>query len=100
MSQKPETVFRQKVTKWLEANLPGSWFESIQQIAIRGTPDLLGCVRGRFVALELKASETSPVQELQKLKLERIASAGGVALLVYPENWESVKNTLMGLRGH
>jgi hypothetical protein len=100
VARKPETVFRSKVFTWLAIHLPGAWFESIQQIAIGGTPDILGCVRGRFVALEIKAEEKSPVSELQKLKLERIASAGGTALVVHPQNWTDVQKTLLGLRGY
>ncbi len=90
--QKPETVFRAKLRPKLEA-IPGSFWESIQQKTIIGTPDILGCVRGRFVALELKSSG-GKVSELQKLKLERIAACGGIAMVVSPENAEQVLREL------
>jgi hypothetical protein len=96
VSQKPETVFRRKLQKKLD-QLPKSWFESIQQKTISGTPDILGCVAGRFVALELKADEKSPISALQELKLERIREAGGVGLVVHPGNAEVAMKLLWGL---
>jgi hypothetical protein len=83
--KKPETRFRERFVKKLK-KLPNTHFFSIQQVAIRGVPDLLGLVDGRFVALELKASSKANVTELQKIALQKIAAAGGIARVVYPEN--------------
>lgn len=83
MSQKPETIFRQKFRAKLE-KIPNCWWESIQQKTIGGTPDLIGCVAGFFVALELKARDVDHPSPLQRLKLDRIASAGGMGLVVSP----------------
>ena len=96
MPQKPETRFRMKVDKRLD-ELPNSWFESIQQKTIQGTPDKLGCVNGYFVALELKATATSYVSPLQLLKLDRIRAAGGYAALVHPDNLDEVMAKLFEL---
>lgn len=96
MSQKPETVFRQKVQKALD-KIPHAWFESIQQKAIGGTPDILGCVNGFFVALELKADTKSTVSKLQEYKLKQIANANGLGFVVNPSNWLSTLELLHGL---
>jgi hypothetical protein len=48
------------------------------------------CIHGVFVALELKASASDKPTELQKYNLGRISQAKGIALLVYPENWDEV----------
>lgn len=85
MAQKPETVFRQKFRAKLD-KIPNCWFESIQQKSISGTPDLLGCVNGFFVGLELKSTDEEKASKLQELKLARIAQAGGMGLLVSPGN--------------
>lgn len=74
--------------------IPGSWWEKIQQKSIRGTPDILGCVQGKFVALELKKDSKANIDELQKYKLEQISKAGGLSAIVYPENWEKVYSIL------
>jgi len=99
VARKPETAFRAKAYRWIDSNLPGCWYESIQQVAIRGSPDTILCIRGRFVAIELKASSNAPITEMQKLKLERIERAGGVALVVHPENWTTVQAILLKLNG-
>lgn len=97
MSKKPENVFRAKFDSRIKAANLG-WFESIQQQAIEGTPDKLGCVNGHFVALEFKASIDAKVSELQKLKLARITENGGHAFLVYPENQDEVFFKLVQLK--
>ena len=96
MSQKPETKFRAKVRAKLDL-LPNSWFESIQQRAIRGTPDILGCINGFFVALELKATATSSITALQEHKLKGIGRAGGVAYVIHPDNFDSAYALLQHL---
>lgn len=97
MSQKEETKFRARIRPHLD-DLPNSWWESIQQKAIRGTPDILGVVNGYFIALELKTS-LGKIDPLQAHKLSGIVSAGGYAYIVTPDNWESVFNKLQKLAG-
>lgn len=94
-----ETKFKIKVRKALET-LPATWIVKTQQVAIRGTPDLLACVSGRFVALELKRSEDAEVAELQKYNIAKIRKAGGIAYLVDPANWEEVFKHLESLARH
>lgn len=88
MSQKPETIFRQKVVRDL-TTLPDTAIFSIQQRTIVGDPDLILCIRGRFVALELK-SEHGKLSKLQEYKLEKIRKAGGLAFVVFPDDWDDV----------
>jgi hypothetical protein len=86
VAKKPETLFKEKVQKDLK-KLPNTWCEKIQQVCIRGTPDLLCCIAGKFVAIELKASSSEVPDALQDHKLQSIANADGMALVVNPENW-------------
>lgn len=41
-----------------------------------GTPDILACYRGRFVAVEVKRPGQVPT-EIQRFRLKQIAGAGG-----------------------
>lgn len=66
--------------------IPGVWAEKISQRSLRGTPDILACVAGRFVAIELKKAEDEEPDTLQGLKLSRIKDCGGMAMVAYPEN--------------
>jgi hypothetical protein len=96
MPQKPETKFRAAVDRDL-AKLRNGWFESIQQKAIQGTPDKLGCINGHFIGIELKANGHNQPTALQDLKLKKIAQAGGIALLAHPDNWAETFQLLQHL---
>jgi penicillin-binding protein-related factor A (putative recombinase) len=82
-----ETAFKIKIMKKLRS-LEGIWFVKTQQVAIRGTPDILGCFRGRFFAIELKRDLTSKISELQRYNLKMIKKAGGLGFVWCPENYE------------
>lgn len=89
MAQKRETSFKEKVRKDLE-RLGNCWFVKIQQVGIRGTPDILACIGGYFIALELKADAESNISRLQIYELEKIKKAHGRAFIVEPKNWKTV----------
>lgn len=91
-----ETVFKKKVMSFLKT-LPLTWFVKIQQVALRGTPDILACINGVFIALELKASNESPISLLQEFNLASIKKAGGVGLVVTPETWFTDRQVLASL---
>jgi len=59
-------------------------------------PDILCCINGHFVGLELKAIGGKP-SELQLWNLDRIDRAGGLGLLVDPINWEEIRKGLLVL---
>lgn len=56
-----------------------------------GVSDLLFCVRGRFVAIELKIDNNTPT-DLQKQFLEDVERAGGIVGVAY--TWGEVKTIL------
>ena len=61
-----------------------------------GTPDILACVNGYFLAIEVKAQDGKP-SELQLVKVEAIRKAGGLAYIVYPSGWSKLKDIIDGL---
>lgn len=61
-----------------------------------GTPDILACVNGYFLAIEVKAQNGVP-SELQLAKIAEIRKAGGFAYVVYPSGWEQLKDIIHGL---
>lgn len=92
----PETLFKQRVMRDLR-EMPGVWLVKTQQVAVRGIPDLLVCIHGRFVALELKRSEEAAIDKLQLWHLEKILAAGGISYVVFPENWPRIRERLAAL---
>lgn len=91
LAQKPETRFKKKVVKWIETELKGSYVITVDQSALRGIPDLICCIKGTMVGIELKRSydETynSSRFKLQGWCLNKIRKAGGYGYVIYPENW-------------
>lgn len=49
---------------------------------MRGVPDIVGCYRGRLVALEIKRPHVGRLSPLQALRIDQIRAAGGVAEVV------------------
>jgi len=88
-----EKNFTIKVKNWLKA-LPNTWFVKIQQTAVSGTPDILACVNGTFLALELKRSESATKSPLQKHNISKIREANGYAVFLYPENFDEITTDL------
>lgn len=89
MARQPESLLKDKVLADLH-KLPKTYAVKIQQVVIRGTPDILACVNGHFVALELKRDEKQRAEPLQLHQLEKILRAGGQTFVVHPLNWPGV----------
>ena len=51
---------------------------------VRGLPDIMGCIRGRFIGIEVKAENGKP-SDIQLERLEEIRNAGGVAIVAFPQ---------------
>jgi len=99
VSSKPETVFRRQVCAWIDEQLVHCVRMTIQQVALCGTPDLLLCLNGRFVALELKA-EDGKATALQRHILDKIISKGrGVSFVAKPSNWLEIQKRLLEIDG-
>lgn len=91
-----EKNFENRIKKYLEKK--GCWFVKFFANAYTssGIPDLLICLNGRFVGIEVK-QETGKPSLLQKLHLKRIGEAGGIGILAYPSGYEDLKNLIDNL---
>lgn len=61
-----------------------------------GTPDLLVCIKGHFLAIEVKAQNGKP-SELQLEYIKQIRRSGGSAYVAYPSGWDKLKAIIDGL---
>lgn len=81
--QQPESKLVGKIKMRLEADVGGLWFK------VHGGPyqkagisDLLGCVAGRFVAIEVKLpGKENTVTKLQQHFLTTVVDNGGLAFM-------------------
>lgn len=86
-----EKQFENKVKTFLKDN--GCWFLKYWGGAAytkSGIPDILVCCKGRFMAVEVKAPNGKP-SDLQIYNLRRIDRAGGLAILLYPKDYDLFK---------
>ena len=78
----PETRLRAQIVKMLNA-LPQCYVVKYHgsMYGQAGVPDLLICLRGRFIAMEIKAPG-GKVTPLQESNITQINNAGGAAYIV------------------
>lgn len=62
-----------------------------------GIPDLLTCVNGYFLAIELKSANGKP-SELQKTQINLIRNAGGLAIILYPSMFNEFTKLIQSLK--
>lgn len=88
-----EKQFETKVKAWLKANncwVLKTWSNGVQR---SGIPDLLVCVNGYFVGVELKAEKGKP-SCLQLYNIDQIRESGGIAIVLYPNQFEEFKTLI------
>jgi Holliday junction resolvase len=95
MARTPEGAVKAKVKKELDELGAYHFAPPANGYGRMGVPDIVGCYRGYFFAIECKAGRGKPT-ELQLLELERIREAGGIAIVVNEANLEDVRSALRG----
>lgn len=92
-----EKKFETKIKRML--NLHGAWY--VKYFANRNTksgiPDILACVNGEFLAIEVKSDSGHPTK-LQLHNVEKIRKAGGCAFVVYPSGFDQLVNIVERLK--
>lgn len=91
-----EKNYENRIKKYLESK--GAWFVKFFANAYTssGIPDILCCINGRFVGIEVK-QETGKPSLLQKVHLKRIGEAGGIGILAYPSGYQKLKELIDNL---
>lgn len=91
-----ETPFKHKVEKLLDDH--NAWYIKYwagSKFTKEGIPDILACVRGKFYGIELKGDDGRPAL-LQLIKLRDIRNAGGIGILLYPEDYKYFEALIKG----
>jgi len=97
MAQTPERKVKDKVTALLRQY--GAYFFSPPSNGFgrAGIPDIIGCLHGRYIAIECKAGKNKPTA-LQLRELNLAAKAGGVALIIREDNISDVALALQSIK--
>lgn len=98
-----EQDIQRKIIKYLESI--GAYVVKVVASNKSGTPDILACYRGIFLAIEVKRPETKTnVSELQIYNIKKIKEAGGIAIVSWDLDTvkatiEEINSNLMVIRG-
>lgn len=92
-----EKQFENKIKDFLKS-LPKTWFFKYWAgpMSKAGIPDIIACVAGTFVGIEVKAPNGKP-SELQKRNIRLIRECGGVAYILYPKDFLQFKKDIYKL---
>lgn len=92
-----EKQFENKIKKFLKDH--GYWFVKYwggSSFTKAGIPDILACIEGYFIGIEVKAEHGRP-SDLQIYNLRKITESGGIGFLLYPKDWENFKDFVLCL---
>lgn len=91
-----EKVFENKIKNYLKSKncYCVKYFGCMYSTS--GTPDILACINGYFVAIEVKAQD-GVVSALQLEKLNQVRRAGGFGYVAYPSGWDKLKTIIDGI---
>ncbi|SHJ77446.1 VRR-NUC domain-containing protein [Paramaledivibacter caminithermalis] len=89
-----EKQLQRKVIKFLKFQ-PNTWFFKVFGGGYQraGIPDLICCINGVFIAIELKGDNGKPT-ELQKMNIKNINAAGGIGVILYPKGFKEFKKLI------
>lgn len=92
-----EKQFENRIKAFLVSE--GAWYIKFYANAYTrvGVPDILACVNGHFVGVEVKAQTGHP-SKLQLYQCAGIRASGGFAFVLYPSGFEEFKAFIKDLK--
>lgn len=92
-----EKQYEDKIKKFL-SKVPNTYFFKFWagRFSKRGVPDIICCIKGRFVGIEVKAERGKPTP-IQVKNVREINESGGYAVIAYPKDFEKLKEDLINI---
>ena len=92
----PEKKVKEQVKRILKE--VGAWhcMPATHGYGTSGVPDILACLRGRFIGIECKAGK-GVTTALQTKNLNEIVACGGLSIVVNETNYDELRNLLTGV---
>lgn len=91
MALTPESKVKARVRRILEINKVYHFMPATGGYGRSGIPDIVGCYRGYFFAVECKAGGRQATA-LQEKEMQRIRDAGGYVFVINETNEKDVQN--------
>ena len=93
MADTPEKKVKAKVVIQLKALGAYYFYPVTGGYGASGVPDIVACLKGRFIGIECKAQGNKPTT-LQQMNLDKIAAQGGIALVIDETNVNELKGMI------
>lgn len=90
----PEKKVKQKVRAILDSFGASHFMPATHGYGASGTADVVACYRGKFIAIECKATDKDKPTSLQRLYAQGVHNADGLVLLVHAGNTDNVRRVL------
>jgi hypothetical protein len=90
MADKPEVKVKKQVVALLKKHEAYYFTPVTGGFGASGIPDLVACIKGKFVGIEVKAGKNKPTA-LQDKNLMQIMDAGGVSITVNEYGLEDLR---------
>lgn len=84
-----ESKLQKRVLQYLKTN--GIYAIKVIQATKTGIPDIICCLNGKFVAIELKSPKNN-ADKLQEYNIKQIQESGGIAFC--SDNYEEIVHSL------
>jgi Holliday junction resolvase len=98
MAMTPEGKVKKKVSDLLKQYEAYYFFPAMGAFGRAGVPDIIGCYRGYFFAVECKAGK-GKTTALQDREIENIRKAGGKAFVINETNIDLLETYLGEIHG-
>ena len=92
----PEKLFENRVKDFIIGQ--GGWLVKFfaNRMTKKGIPDILACINGYFLAIEIKAQNGKP-SKLQIMNCDKIKASGGQAFILYPSGFNEFKKIVKAM---
>lgn len=90
MASTPEKKVKDAVKKILDSHNAYYFSPVTGGFGTSGVPDIVACIKGKFIGIETKAGKGKPTA-LQEKNLMKIMGTGGIAVLVNEGGIETLK---------
>jgi hypothetical protein len=93
MAATPESKVKAKCVAQLKAMGAVYFYPVTGGYGTNGVSDIVACYKGLYVAIECKAGKNK-LSELQKVFLEKVEAAGGLALMINEGNVDNLSGII------
>ena len=94
MASTPEGLVKQKIKRILNERNALHFSPYMAGMGVAGVSDIIALYKGRYLAIEAKATEANKPTELQKKFLQSVEFNGGIPMVIHKANLDLLTEVL------